>query len=528
MRKARTSALRKGKPSKVSTYSSPSMTARNVKTLEPSTTVKKPRSMTSLYLDPIIVGPNVGISKDCHVITNVMEDVEASETSNIPRYTNVVSDVSTSLAQPDNTTETPMDKSDVNVTTLSPEKLKDKESFEWMTCDLANKDENSIEKKDQHTNIVNIEDLGSDDVPIGQRLALGIAKRLKNRKGQVIESSSTPSKSIRKRASDNISTTKKQASGKKILANIPEVRIDNISFHSVENVEKWKFVYQRRLTLERELSKDAFDCKEECDNKRSKEFRKVYVRGRCVDFSPEIINRFLGRNEEEPAEIEVSDNVIYKEITSKQVKEWPRKGKLFISSLSVKYVVLHRIGAANWVPTNHTFNIITRLGKFIYIVGTKSSFEFGSYVFDQTMKRVASYAVKMPIVFPSLICGVILSQHPSILINSDNTCKRDPSLSLYYRFFPGKYVLDIAMTSGQTPFRPTYRTCILVELKDTCKTLDETINSYTERKNKIEMLIKALSEEEGSLKGDGMDEEEEKEEGSDASDDEDATSNDED
>lgn len=59
----------------------------------------------------------------------------------------------------------------------------------------------------------------------------------------------------------------------------------------------------------------------ECDNKRSKEFRKVYVRGRCVDFSPEIINKFLGRIEEEQAEIEVSNNVICKEITAKQVKE---------------------------------------------------------------------------------------------------------------------------------------------------------------------------------------------------------------
>ncbi|XP_050885292.1 uncharacterized mitochondrial protein AtMg00810-like [Lathyrus oleraceus] len=42
MRKARTSAYRKGKPSKVSTSSFPSMTARNVKTLRPSTAVKKP------------------------------------------------------------------------------------------------------------------------------------------------------------------------------------------------------------------------------------------------------------------------------------------------------------------------------------------------------------------------------------------------------------------------------------------------------------------------------------------------------
>lgn len=59
----------------------------------------------------------------------------------------------------------------------------------------------------------------------------------------------------------------------------------------------------------------------ECDNKRSKEFRKVYVRGRYVDFSPEIINRLLGRNEEEQAEIEVSDNVMCKHIIAKQVKE---------------------------------------------------------------------------------------------------------------------------------------------------------------------------------------------------------------
>lgn len=51
--------------------------------------------------------------------------------------------------------------------------------------------------------------------------------------------------------------------------------------------------------------------------KGGKNSEKVYVRGRCVDFSPEIINRFLGRNEEEQAEIEVSDNVICRETTAK-------------------------------------------------------------------------------------------------------------------------------------------------------------------------------------------------------------------
>lgn len=135
----------------------------------------------------------------------------------------------------------------------------------------------------------------------------------------------------------------KKAVEKKGPANVPEVPIDNISFHYVKNVKKWKFVYQRRLVVERELGKDAFECKEvmglikeaglmksvdgfgkcyemlikefivnmfkDCDNKRSKEFIKVYARGKCVDFSIKIINRFMGRSEEEQAEVEVSDNI---------------------------------------------------------------------------------------------------------------------------------------------------------------------------------------------------------------------------
>lgn len=44
-----------------------------------------------------------------------------------------------------------------------------------------------------------------------------------------------------------------------------KVPINNIFFHSVENVEKWKFVCQRKLALEREVGKEAFECKEVMD-----------------------------------------------------------------------------------------------------------------------------------------------------------------------------------------------------------------------------------------------------------------------
>lgn len=77
------------------------MTAQNVKTIEPYTTVKKPRSMTSLYLDPISVEPNVGVSKDFSVLPNVMEYVEAFETSNRPKFVTTISKSSMIIADRD-------------------------------------------------------------------------------------------------------------------------------------------------------------------------------------------------------------------------------------------------------------------------------------------------------------------------------------------------------------------------------------------------------------------------------------------
>ena len=68
-------------------------------------------------------------------------------------------------------------------------------------------------------------------------------------------------------------------------------------------------------------------CKD-CDSKMRKEYKKFYVRGKCVEFSSEVIKRFMGRSEEEQAKVEVTDNVVRKEIPLKQVKQWPRKGKI--------------------------------------------------------------------------------------------------------------------------------------------------------------------------------------------------------
>ena len=48
-----------------------------------------------------------------------------------------------------------------------------------------------------------------------------------------------------------LSASKKPA-GKKAVQTIKSVPIDKISFHPPKNVHRWKFIYHRRLALEKE------------------------------------------------------------------------------------------------------------------------------------------------------------------------------------------------------------------------------------------------------------------------------------
>ncbi|XP_050876870.1 uncharacterized protein LOC127080598 [Lathyrus oleraceus] len=171
-------------------------------------------------------------------------------------------------------------------------------------------------------------------------------------------------------------TTIRKSPGK-----VPAVHLDNISFHLEDGAAKWNIVIQRRVAVERELGKYVVDVKEVMDlikadgllktvvgfsqcyeglvkefivnipedisDKNNKEFCKVYVRGECIKFSPTVINNFLGRDNEGARELEVTDNQVCREITARQVNVWPIKKHLPAGKLTVKYVILHKIGASN-------------------------------------------------------------------------------------------------------------------------------------------------------------------------------------
>ncbi|KAK2436492.1 hypothetical protein QL285_021484 [Trifolium repens] len=329
-----------------------------------------------------------------------------------------------------------------------------------------------------------------------------------------------------------VSTGKKKIGGRIIPQNVPDVPMDNISFHFIESAQKWKFVANRRLALERELSAEALEQKEiialiekaglmktvsgigdcyeklvkeflvnipeDCDNTLSKEYHKVYVRGKCVMFSPAIINKYLGNKEDGYAELEVTNNQVCKTITANQVKVWPMKGKVPSVMLSVKYAILNRIGTVNWVPTTHTSDIATSLARFVYAVGTGTEFNYGAHIFEETVQHAKSWAVRMPIAYPSLICGIILTQHPTIITADDEVSKRESPLDFHPRLFEGTHAADIEIT-GPSVAAPTgsgsmSRKEMIASLEAACRALDE-------KKKSLEQVIVALKQEEAAEEG---------------------------
>jgi hypothetical protein len=219
----------------------------------------------------------------------------------------------------------------------------------------------TIEKEDNM--IVNFGEIDSSEVPLAKTYGPAIAKRLRSSKGEVVpavcetpkpkKKSSvvvpkkawskvvpTAGKSKKRKvvlSSDsdfdveedvpNISpSVLKKSVVKKAPQNVEAVATDNVSFHYLENAQRWKFIFYRRLALERELGKEALKCEdvvnlikeagpwkivgkigpcyeklvkdflvnihEGCDNPYSQEYHKVYVRCDVSTFLPTSSTNF--------------------------------------------------------------------------------------------------------------------------------------------------------------------------------------------------------------------------------------------
>lgn len=152
----------------------------------------------------------------------------------------------------------------------------------------------------------------------------------------------------------------------------------------------------------------------------------------------------------------------------------------------MKYVVLNRIGAANWVPTTHSSDIATGLARFVFVVGTKTKMDVGRYVFDQTMRHAKTDAVKLPIAFPTLLCKIILSQHPNLISAADLAMKRDYPFTFHQKLFGDSHAPDLVGTSVPTP-----NTGNMSE-KEIIAGLKATSVILGERKTQVDLMIIAM------------------------------------
>ncbi len=121
-------------------------------------------------------------------------------------------------------------------------------------------------------------------------------------------------------------------------------------------------------------------------------------------------------------------------------------------------------------PTTHSNSVASGLAKLIYAIGTRSKFDYGTYIFDETVMHGKSHAVKMPIAFPTLICDIILNQHPGICTEADVPKRMESDLSLDYRLFEGTHAADIvapvAAHNARQPTNILTRDQIIVDLKE--------------------------------------------------------------
>ncbi|KAA0042993.1 uncharacterized protein E6C27_scaffold75G00670 [Cucumis melo var. makuwa] len=210
----------------------------------------------------------------------------------------------------------------------------------------------------------------------------------------------------------------KKTGRKKILANVPSVPIDGISFHHEESVQRWKFVMQRRIVDEL-IREFIVNLPDDFNDSSSVDYQTVHIRGFKFVISPAVINGFL-RN---TIDIDCSPScpttkVLATVLPGGTLSTWPVNG-IPAAALRVKYAILHKIGIANWFPSSHASSISAALDTFLYQICNNDKVDTGAFIYNQLLRHVGSFGVKVLIAFPRLFSSLLLHLNGAVLTASD-------------------------------------------------------------------------------------------------------------
>ncbi|XP_050878267.1 uncharacterized protein LOC127082084 [Lathyrus oleraceus] len=203
------------------------------------------------------------------------------------------------------------------------------------------------EKHDDANVAIDLEDGSSDDQEesLLHHLKPSVAKRMKTRKGRfMVELRSArktkktagigPSKSLSKVEVKKRKVREDSEYEEDVEEDVPDIspvkkttaRKSSVKVHEVMDLIKadglLKTVAGFSQCYEGLVKEFILNTPEDIADKNNKDFCKVFVRGKCITFSPTVINNFLGRKIEGAGELEVTDNEGGFSVCVKQVAAW--------------------------------------------------------------------------------------------------------------------------------------------------------------------------------------------------------------
>ncbi|VFQ67137.1 unnamed protein product [Cuscuta campestris] len=246
---------------------------------------------------------------------------------------------------------------------------------------------------------------------------------------------------------------------------------------------------------------------ESCVDVDDPSYHKVFVQGKLYDFSPAVINNFLG-TPSNPAITPIAEETVWNDLTNGLRDYQHGKTKVPSSVLKSSYALLLRIAAFHWLPTTHTNTVPLCMATLLYRIKNHAPLDLGRTVYDQVMTFAAAKFKKNKngLPYPLLVYSILRDQG----FEKEENEEEEPILSLLQvdsRHLEGSHFNDMVDTrasggTAQDPFSVDLQLSFLdKEIKALQMDADyhqEIAQRSTERRNMLIHIAHTLRQTRGA------------------------------